>query len=209
MTTNDPVAGDSEGASRRPGRPRDARRDEAILAATLEILKEHGYVGLTIESVAVRAGVGRPTIYRRWPSKPALVVAALVQSARLAIPEVDTGSLRRDLIAVQRRQVELMSSPDSRRVTAGLIADLATDPELAQSYVSQYLAPRRAAVWQVLQRGVDRGELDAGVDFAFVYDLLVGPLFMRAVIWGEPLAADAAEKTADVILAAFGPQRTG
>ena len=129
--------------ARRPGRPRDARRDEAILAATLEILKEQGYVGLTIERVAVTAGVGRPTIYRRWPSKPALVVAALVHSTRLAIPVVDTGSLRRDLIAVQRRQVDLMSSPDSRRVTAGLIADLATDPELAQSYVSQYLAPRR------------------------------------------------------------------
>jgi len=102
------------------------------------------------------------------------------------------GSLRRDLIAVQRRQVDLMSSPDSRRVTAVLIADLASDPELAQTYVTEYLAPRRAAVWQVLQRGVDRGELVPDVDLAFVYDLLVGPLFMRAVVWGEALTADAA-----------------
>jgi AcrR family transcriptional regulator len=207
--TTTPAEGDAPEEGRRPGRPRDARRDEAILAATLEILKEQGYVGLTIEGVAVSAGVGRPTIYRRWPSKPALVVAALVQSTRLAIPVVDTGSLRRDLIAVQRRQVELMSSPESRRVTAGLIADLATDPELAQSYVSQYLAPRRASVWQVLQRGVDRGELAADVDFAFVYDLLMGPLFMRAVVWGEPLPADAAETTTDVILAAFAPDQEG
>jgi AcrR family transcriptional regulator len=169
----------------------------------LGILQEQGYRGLTIEGVAVNAGVGRPTIYRRWPSKPALVVAALVHSTRLAIPVLDTGSLRADLIAVQRHQVELMNSPATRRVTAGLIADLAADPELAETYVSQYLAPRRAAVWQVLQRGVDRGELDADVDFAFVYDLLVGPLFMRAVVWGQPLAPDAAEKTVDVILAAF------
>ncbi len=57
----------------------------------------------------------------------------------------------------------------------------------------------------LLQRGVDRGELDADVDFAFIYDLLVGPLFMRAVVWGEQLAPDAAEKTADVILTAFAP----
>src|SRR6476659_5137145 len=155
------------GASRGPGRPRDARHDTAILGATLRILQEEGYGGLTIEGVAVSAGVSRPTIYRRWPSKPALVVAALVQSARLAVPVLDTGSLRRDLIAVQRRQVELMSTPEARRVTAGLIADLATDPELAQSYVSQYLVPRRAAVWQVLQRGVDRGALAADADFAF------------------------------------------
>jgi len=194
-----------EHAKRGPGRPRDARRDEAILAATLELLQEHGYGGLTIERVADEAGVGRPTIYRRWPSKPALVVAALVQSTRLAIPTPDTGSLRRDLIAVQRHQVELMNGPATRRVTAGLVADLASDPHLAERYVTEYLAPRRATVWQVLQRGVDRGELAPDADFAFVYDLLVGPLFMRAVVWGQPLAKNAAEKTVDVILAAFGP----
>ena len=203
MTSNDPDARDASGGSRGPGRPRDARRDEAILAATLGILMEQGYRDLTIEGVAVRAGVGRPTIYRRWPSKPALVVAALVDSTRLAIPAVDTGSLRRDLIAFQRHQIELMSPPESRRVTAGLIADLVADPELAQTYVTHYLAPRRAIVFEVLQRGVDRGELAADVDFAFVYDLLMGPLFMRSVVWGQPLASDAAEKTTDVILAAF------
>jgi AcrR family transcriptional regulator len=167
-------------------------------------LQEQGYGALTIEGVAARAGVGRPTIYRRWPSKPALVVAALVHSTRLAVPMPDTGSLRDDLVAVQRHQVELMNSPESRRVTAGLVADLASDPELAESYVSQYLVPRRATVWQVLQRAVDRGELAADADFAFVYDLLMGPLFMRAVVWGQPLTPAAAQQTADVILAAFG-----
>jgi len=204
VASQDP-AEDAPRGTRPSGRPRDARSDEAILAATLELLQEQGYGGLTIERVADRAHVGRPTIYRRWPSKPALVVASLVQSARLAVPVRDTGSLRRDLIAVQRHQVELMSSPDSRRITAGLIADLASDRHLAETYVSQYLAPRRATVWQVLQRGVDRGELAADVDFAFIYDLLVGPLFMRAVVWGQPLPRNAAEKTADVILAAFAP----
>ena len=209
MTANDPDAGDSSGRSRGPGRPRDAARDQAILDATLAILLEQGYRGLTIEGVAVRAGVGRPTIYRRWPSKPALVVAALVQSARLALPAVDTGSLRRDLIAVQRHQIDLMSPPESRRVTAGLIADLVADPELAQTYATEYLAPRRSVVFEVLQRGVDRGELDADVDFAFVYDLLMGPLFMRSVVWGQPLEPDAAEKTTDVVsFAAFGARNS-
>ena len=211
MATKDRAAGDTQSGSRGPGRPRDARHDQSILDATLGILLEQGYRGVTIEGVAARAGVGRPTIYRRWPSKPAVVVAALVQSDRLALPAPDTGSLRNDLIAVQRHQVERMNSPDARRVTAGLIADLADDPELADTYVSQFLAPRRATVWEVLQRGVARGELDADVDFAFVYDLLVGPLFMRAVVWGQPLAPDAAEKTADVVLAAFAanPKSTG
>jgi AcrR family transcriptional regulator len=201
------ASSDEAPGRRAPGRPRDARRDEAILKATLEILLAEGYQALTIESVASRAGVGRPTIYRRWPSKPALVVAALVESSRLAIPVVDTGSLRGDLLAVQRHQIELMNAPMTRRVTTGLIADLATDPELAERYITQYLVPRRDAVWKVLQRAVDRGELDRDVDFAFVNDLLIGPLFMRAIVWGQPLGRDAAEETTDVILAAFAKRR--
>jgi AcrR family transcriptional regulator len=206
VTGDDRHPGTTARAPRGPGRPRDAGRDQAILAATLAILQEAGYRGLTIEGVAARAQVGRPTIYRRWPSKPALVVAALVDSAQLALPAIDTGSLRRDLIAVQRRQVALMNAPDTRRITAGLVADLSADPELGEIYVNQYLAPRRALVWQVLQRGVDRGELAADVDMAFVYDLLIGPLFMRAVVWGQPLPADAAEQTVEVILATFAPR---
>ena len=204
MTVDDQADGEVPKSARGPGRPRDSRRDEAILAATLAILQERGYHALTIEGVAVAAGVGRPTIYRRWPSKPALAVAALVHSSRLAVPLLDSGSLRDDLIAVQRHQVALMNSPDSRRVTAGLVADLANDPELGETYVSQYLAPRRATVWQVFQRGVDRGEMEADVDFAFAYDLLVGPLFMRAVVWGQPLGPEAAEDTAHAGIAAFG-----
>ena len=190
---------------RGPGRPRDASRDAVILDAALRILQDAGYGALTIEAVAARAGVSRPTIYRRWPSKPALVVAALVESAQLALPHIDTGSLRRDLIAVQHRQVELMDAPGTRRITAGLVADLADDPELGERYVREYLSPRRAIVWQILQRGADRGELARDADFAFLYDLLVGPLFMRAVVWGQPLPPDAAEQTVDVVLAAFAP----
>ena len=200
---DDAVGADSAVNSRGPGRPRDASRDAAILDATLAILTEDGYHAVTIEGVAARAGVGRPTIYRRWPSKPALVVAALAHAPRLPFPEVDTGSLRRDLIALQRHLIALMSSPESRRITGGLIGDLVADAELAERYLREYVAPRRAAVWQVLERAVDRGELDADADFAFIYDLLVGPLFMRTVVWGEPLAPDAAERTADVIVAAF------
>ena len=197
-------ASDEAAGRRAPGRPRDVRRDEAILRATFEILLDEGYQALTIESVAARAGVGRPTIYRRWPSKPALVVAALVESARLAIPDADTGSLRSDLIAVQRHQIELMNAPMTRRVTAGLIADLAVDLELAERYITEYLVPRRDAVFKVLERGIERGELDRKADLAFIYELLIGPLFMRAVVWGQRISRSAAEATTDVVLAAYG-----
>ena len=204
MEISEQASGEPAESPRKPGRPRDAQRDRAILDSALKILRAQGYAGLTIEGVAADANVGRPTIYRRWPSKPALAVAALVTSNRLALPVPDTGSLRDDLVALQVHQVALMNSPESRRVTAGLVADLAADPELAQTYVTQYLAPRRATVWEALQRGVDRGELASETDFAFVYDLLMGPLFMRAVVWGQRLDANAAEATVDVVLAAYG-----
>ena len=143
---------------RGPGRPRNQDYNDVILDATMGILLEDGYQGLTIDGVAARAKVGRPTIYRRWPSKPALVVAALARSTGLA-PAPDTGTVRGDLLAVQRHQVALMNSDGWRRITPGLTADLAADPELARTYLEEYIAPRRRSVWDALDRGIARGEL--------------------------------------------------
>ncbi len=205
QTNADGPGGQDDGyrAHRRPGRPRDPGYDKAILNATLEILNDKGYAGLTIDGVAARTGVGRPTIYRRWPSKPALVIAALTQSAGLSsIP--DTGSLRDDLLAFQRDQVRMMDMPASRRITAGLVADLVADPELAETYVGEYVGLRQSSVWQALQRGIERGELRPDADLSLIYDLLIGPLFMRSVVRGERLGQDMAEQTVDLVLTAFG-----
>jgi AcrR family transcriptional regulator len=198
---------DGDRAQRRPGRPRDPGYDKAILDATLEILIEKGYAGMTIDGVAAKTGVGRPTIYRRWPSKPALVIAALAQSPGLS-PTPDTGALRDDLLAFQRDQVRMMDLPASRRITAGLVADLVADPELAETYLGDYVGPRRTSVSEALQRGVERGELRADADFSLIYDLLIGPLFMRSVVRGEPLGPDMAEQTVDLVLTAFGTSST-
>jgi AcrR family transcriptional regulator len=198
------VIGGCVEVGRRPGRPRAPGYDKAILDATLEILFDKGYAGVTIEGVAARSGVGRPTIYRRWSSKPALVIAAITQSVGVS-PIPDTGSLRRDLLAFQRQQARLMDWPASRRITAGLVADLVADPELAEPYFRDYLEPRRVSVWEALQRGVDRGELRADADFSLIYDLLLGTLFVRSVVRGEPLGPDLAEQTVDAVLTAFGP----
>ena len=117
---------------------RDPGYDKTILDATLEILFDKGYAGLTIDGVAARTGVGRPTIYRRWSSKPALVIAALTQSVGLS-PTPDTGALRDDLLAFQRQQLKMMDRPESRRITGGLVADLVGHPELAESYFGDYV----------------------------------------------------------------------
>jgi AcrR family transcriptional regulator len=203
--------GEGDRAHRRPGRPRDPGYDKAILDATLEILNEKGYAGMTIDGVAARTGVGRPTIYRRWPSKPALVIAALTQSPGTS-PTPDTGALRDDLLAFQRDQVRMMDLPSSRRITAGLVADLVADPELADTYLGDYVGLRQTSVSQALDRGVERGEIRPDADFSLIYDLLIGPLFMRSVVRGERLGPDMAEQTVDLVLSAFGtggksPQR--
>ena len=190
-------------AHRRPGRPRDPGYDQAILDATLEILNIKGYAGLSIDGVAAKTGVGRPTIYRRWPSKAALVIAALKQSSLLT-PAHDTGALRDDLLAFQRDQVRMMNRPASRRITAGLVADLVSDPELAETYLGDYVGQRQAAVRVALQRGIERGELRPDADLDLIYDYLMGPLFMRSVVRGEMLEPDMAERTVDLVLSAFG-----
>ena len=193
---------------RRPGRPRDPGYDQAILDATLEILNVKGYAGLSIDGVAAKTGVGRPTIYRRWPSKPALVIAALTQSSRLT-PAHDTGALRDDLLAFQRDQVRMMNLPASRRITAGLVADLVADPELAETYLGDYVGQRQAAVREALVRGIERGELRSDANLDLIYDLLMGPLFMRSVVRGEKLSPDMAEQMVDIVLSAFGSTRRG
>jgi AcrR family transcriptional regulator len=196
------------GSSRRPGRPRDPGYDKAILDATLEILTIKGYAGLSIDGVAAKTGVGRPTIYRRWPSKPALVIAALTQSPLLS-PAHDTGSLRDDLLAFQSDQVRMMNLPASRRITAGLVADLVADPELSETYLGDYVGQRQAAVREVLLRGIERGELRPDANLDLIYDLLMGPLFMRSVVRGETLSPDMAEQTVDIVLSAFGSTERG
>jgi AcrR family transcriptional regulator len=187
---------EEDGAHRRPGRPRDPGYDKVIL-------DDKGYAGLTVDGVAARTGVGRPTIYRRWRSKPALVIAALTQSPNLSLTP-DTGTLRDDLMAFQRDQVMMMDRPASRRITAGLVADLVADPELAETYLGDYVGLRQRSVQEALQRGIERGELRADADLSLIYDLLIGPLFMRSVVRGESLGPDMAEQTVDLVLTAFG-----
>ena len=205
--TGDDDPRDRDPRPRQPGRPRDPGYDRAILDATLQVLLDKGYKGLTIDGVAAKTGIGRPTIYRRWPSKPALVIAALAQSVGLS-PTPDTGALRSDLLAFQRQQVRLMNSPESRRTTAGLVADLVADPELSEVYFRDYIAPRRESMRQALHRAINRGELRADADFDLIYDMLLGPLFMRSVVRGEPLGPDLAERTVEVVLTAFGKPTT-
>jgi len=198
--STDRSAQPSTPARRGPGRPRNAAHDEAIVKAVRDLLRASGYGALTIDGVAARAGVGRPTVYRRWPSKAALVIGALSELAPEQ-PSPDTGSLREDLVAIRRRQMELLSSPEGRRVLPGLAADVAEDAELHRCFYDQYVAPWRAAVEEAIGRAVARGEISDNADARLVAEVLTGPMFFRVLFAGEPVTDGALESAVDLVVA--------
>lgn len=192
-----------EPARRTAGRPRDSRIDEAVRTAVLELLVEGGYGAVSIEAVAARAGVGRPTIYRRWNGKPHLVVDAIVHTMGSA-PAPNTGSTRADLLAGVATLTRAFAGPVGRALP-GLVGDLAGDPELARVFREQVFAVRRGSMATALARGVARGDLRPDLDVELVLDLLAAPLYYRALFGHAPLEPSTAESVVDLVLAAVAP----
>jgi len=140
------------------GRPLDASRDEALRQAALELVAEVGYDRLTIDAVAARARAGKATVYRRWPSKAALVADAFAADAFKGLVVPDTGSLRSDLLAMSE-QMWFRAGPVSRAsVMAGMMSALLGSPELRDAFQG-VARPPQSAVSDVIRRGVERGEI--------------------------------------------------
>ena len=191
-TTRDARAGAEEAPARGRGRPRSEEAHRAILTATLTLLDEAGYRALTIEAVANRAGVGKTTIYRRWPSKLELVVEA-VHELRPPGPPEDTGSVQGDFNVFQRSQVARVASTPLPRVAPRLISEAVGDPELHAAITRELIDPVRDAVREVLRRGVERGELRPDLDLDLATDVVHGTVVYRILITqGDLLAAASA-----------------
>jgi AcrR family transcriptional regulator len=187
------------------GRPRDSRVDRAILEATRELIAERGVHEFRTEDVAVRAGVGKGAIYRRYPSKDALVTAAIGALVDEEIQVPDTGSTRSDLLALMGEAVELYRGSLPGRLMPSLVSAMAQRPELARAVRDGFLAGRRAALMHVLRRGIERGELRSDLDLEFALDVFGGPLFYRLLITGGPIDERLAEAVAELILRGFAP----
>ena len=182
-----------------PGRPRSDKARKAVLAAALELVTEAGYAALTIEGIAARAGVAKTTIYRSWPSKAAVVMdEVFVESdPRLTFP--DTGSAREDLVLQMGRVATLFTEPAFSKPFVGLLAQSQHDPLLADALHDWLLTARRAGATEVLRRGVDRGELRAGLDIDVAIDALYGALYYRLLVSHGPLSPDYARAVIDVV----------
>lgn len=189
----------ARGQKLRPGRPRDAAAAGAILAATLALLAEQGYSGLSMDAVASRAGVSKATIYRRWASKQEVVLAA-AEALSQAVPVPDTGSVRGDLEAIADGLVAAFNVPDSARLVGSLLAEATRDPALASALRSGFLAVRRGAARAALARGVERREIHADTDLEFAVDQLAAPFYYRLLVTGDPIDPEFARAVVDAVL---------
>ncbi|MDI6097309.1 TetR/AcrR family transcriptional regulator [Actinoplanes sp. NEAU-A12] len=162
------------------GRPRNAQADESILDAVLALLSDgQSVAAISIEAVAAKAGVGKATIYRRWPNKEALLIDA-VRAMKGPLPEPSGRSVREDLIALVRAH----RTPRAQRyskVTACLLPELLKDTELGRMYEA-FVEPRREMTRQVLRRGVETGELRADLDVEMTQLMLSAPGMMQSML---------------------------
>jgi AcrR family transcriptional regulator len=200
----------TDAATREPpaerGRRRSERSHAAIIRATQELLVERGYRELTIEGVAARAGVGKQTIYRWWPSRAALVLEAYLAGSEAIPPPAHRKTVREDVHALLVWLAGVLAQPIGGHVLAGLIADLQHDGDLAAGFRRDVVPARRSAMLAALERGRDRGEIRTGADLGIAVDALHGAVFYRVLLSGAPLDDEFANRVADHVLDGLAPR---
>lgn len=175
-TVNAPAEQPVKGRS--PGRPRSERAEKAILEATLDLLiEEAGVAGVTMEAVAARAGVGKTTIYRRWPNKERLIIDAMASTkSPVQVPKGE--NVREDLVALAKG---VRPGNDPRADCAwAVLGGAAKHPELAREFQREVIAPRREVMRGAIRRGIERGEVDPDVDIEAAITMIVGAITLRA-----------------------------
>jgi AcrR family transcriptional regulator len=183
------------------GRRRNAAARDAILDATLELLRTQGAAGVTIDAIAEAAGVGRQTIYRWWPAKGAVVAEAMVRGARGMVPARDTGSLAGDLTAFFADSFAGLRDPGTRRALRQLMAAAQTDEHVA-AVLADFTTQRRAALRALLERGRAGGDIAATADLEMLVDLGYGVLWYRLLVGHAALDEHAAAGLSAHLIAA-------
>jgi AcrR family transcriptional regulator len=194
-----------------PPTPDPSRRSErsqrAILTAATDLVHEAGYRKLTIEAIAARAGVGKQTIYRWWPSKGAVVLDAFLAAAEgpdgLALP--DTGDVRTDMRGVLRAIVAELADPQLSATSRALTIDMQGDPDLAEGMLDRLLGPQFTAIADRLHSAQAAGQVHPDVDLSVAIEMFIGPPYHRWLLQTGPLTEAYADTVTDLALRALAP----
>ncbi len=183
----------------RPGRPRSDTARRAICDAFRAILVEDGYGGVRMEHVAARAGVGKATIYRHWPTKQALAHEVLLELTVPYIVVPDVGDTRSELLATLLAPMRAMTETKFGPVIQALLSEIARVPSLNEPFRESVVNARRAEVARVIARGIRRGDLRPDIHPDIATEMLLGPLYFRLMFGGE-LDDAFAEQVVDEVL---------
>lgn len=189
-------------AVRPPGRPRSALVNRAILDAARDLLVEEGFTRLRLEHVAARAGVGKATIYRRWPSKEALTLELVLGLAGPHLDIADVGDTRAELRAAAANPLNAIVDTPWGPVIRAMLSQIAGNPAIGDPFRATVVARRRAEIAAVVERGIARGDLGPDADRSIATELLVGPVYFRLAFGGD-LDPEFADRIADAVFRAF------
>ena len=184
------------------GRPRSDKVHRAILDAARELLIKDGYTRLRLEHVAAHAGVGKATIYRRWPSKEALAQALLSDLAGPHIAIEDVGDTREEMLAAVMNPLLAVTESEFGPVIRALLSQIAINPALGDPFRATVVQSRREEIARMVARGIERGDLCPDADAEIATELLVGPVYFRLMFGGE-LNREFAERIVDNVLSGY------
>lgn len=188
----------------RRGRPRDERSRNAILDAAYALLLDQGLGRLTVEAVALRARVGKPTIYRYWANAQELAMAALLSRTPADAAGGSSGSAVQDLKDQVADVARAFATPRGRQITLTLAA-AAPESEIAKAFRNQIILRSRETGRELLLRAARHGEVRLEHDIDTVLDLIYGPIFYRLLAGHMPLSPGFGETIIDVLLGGIGP----
>jgi AcrR family transcriptional regulator len=185
-------------------RRRGAARTEELLRVTLDLAAQEGYAGLTMESIARQAGVGKHTIYRRWSSKAALLMDALGHVWRSGLDYQDSGDIRRDLREQCLRSIPVLRDPPIGPVYRAAIAEAQADPALRNELHRRFLATVEQRTLDRVTRAQQAGQLVADADLGFASEVFCGALYYRHLLTTRPVGVTQVDALVDMFMAAYG-----
>lgn len=191
----------SQAPSPSRGRPRDPRTRAAILAAARALLERGGLTAVTIEAIAAKAGVSRPTIYRYWPNAPAVAMAAFLEASGAPAASKTSRSPLAALRAQLHAVADAFAAPAGRSIAA-MVAAAQSETELAKAFRNEFIARNRDAARLLLDRCVSDRLVAPPDDIDLALDLIFGPLFYRLLMGHAPITRGFVDQLLDAVIPA-------